>query len=327
MQFNSSDQSSNLKGDVAQKLVLTQGDHRENCKFRQRLSLVKVLKQTAALLSFHMLNILLTAYGVLWVALFLASFMLLPLWMAFALCFRTGMLIEERVHPGRFLRYTIYLVLVGLYVASLFSVYTLYGQYIYMVAVVDVWGLIIRNLVRMDSRLTNFASRAVLYDSYDGDLDLHECASHFLIEPVDVIPICPLTRMTCRLWLAVLYFLVVKVVIAVLGAAALCLVIFPVVAICSCGEAPSFANHEAFGGNFVSYAVILIFAWLVGALGLPVVAKLSTKMTKRFCGKWKSEQDHASIQENDASQLDISTPSADARATSFQDLEANKPGK
>ncbi|KAL3671904.1 hypothetical protein V7S43_002572 [Phytophthora oleae] len=327
MRLKIGDQPSVFKGDAIQKLVLTQDGHSESCKFRRRLCVAKMFKQVGMLLSFHVLNFLLAGYGVLWVVIFLASFVLLPLWMAFALCFRAGMLTEERLYPGRLLRGIIYIVLTALYVASLFSVYTVYGQYIYVVAVVDIWGVIIRNLVRMDSRLTNFVSRVVSFDSYDGDLDPDECASHFLIEPVDVVPICPLTRMTRRLWVAALYFLVVKVVIAALGAATLFLVvIFPVLAICSGGEAPPFANQETFGGNSISYAVVLVFSWLVGAVGLPMVAKLSTKVTMNFCGEWKSEQHQVSVQENSASSVDNSTPLGEASSISFKNLEAAKPG-
>jgi hypothetical protein len=92
--------------------------------------------------------------------------------------------------------------------------------------------------------------------------------------------------MTRRLWVALLYFGMIKVVVGTLGVAGIVItVVQPAVAICSGGHAPLSANELTLRESLSAYSVVILFTWTVGAVGLAVLAKLSVQVTARLCAE------------------------------------------
>ncbi|KAG2917462.1 hypothetical protein PC115_g10729 [Phytophthora cactorum] len=123
----------------------------------------------------------------------------------------------------------------------------------------------------------------------------------------------PHVRMTRRVWLAVIYFGSLKVAAGVLSTAVVVLtVVLPTLVLFS---GSVFGSQVTFGNTPIAYPGLIISIWLIGAVGVPIVAVLSAKLTSRVCGAecWEIEE-----------AIPV-TPEPESSATSFAELGTSTP--
>lgn len=269
-------------------------------------SLKTLLKRVGVLLIFHILNIAVAIGGVIFSALMIASMALMPVWVINWFLLMTITLITmylASLVPQRLerLQYLACLVPIGLLALHFYmvtrSVYTCIGAFVFYGAGAIGVGLfhlsiiIMKWLVRADAHLANFA----IPSNSTQDLQPEVCANRFAISKSDEAtnPL-PHVRMTCRTWLAVLYFAIPKVFVGVLSAAVVAFaIILPAIALFSGGEAGFFGSQITFHDNPALYVVIIASIWLFGAVGMVIFAILSVKLTSQVCGEWHSKDEGA----------------------------------
>ncbi|GMF13119.1 unnamed protein product [Phytophthora lilii] len=265
---------------------------------------VKSFKRAGKLVTFHLLNVVVTICGVIFVAFMFASMALIPVWIAAMLIAAFGMFVVGTVEAisHKCLRYSGYTLLVVLYLASLaIHWYVTVGPY----ALLIVGGLgvgfffmsiaILRVLVKAEVHLADFLDPTNLTTKAHED-----CVDRFEIsESTDSSVVLPHLRMTQRTCLAVCYFGILKVVVGALSAATIsCTVVLPAVEIFSGGNARLLGGQLTFHDNPIAYMILIVSVWVVGATGVPVVAAMSVKLTTRVCGESESEQAQAKSDED-----------------------------
>ncbi|KAG2935098.1 hypothetical protein PC117_g12498 [Phytophthora cactorum] len=141
-----------------------------------------------------------------------------------------------------------------------------------------------------------------------------ECTYRFkLSTATNPSVLLPHVRMTRRVWLAVIYFGSLKVAAGVLSTAVVVLtVVLPTLVLFS---GSVFGSQVTFGNTPIAYPGLIISIWLIGAVGVPIVAVLSAKLTSRVCGAecWEIEE-----------AIPV-TPEPESSATSFAELGTSTP--
>lgn len=282
--------------DPSQKLAPSPVKPRASC------CSVKSSKRVGALLAFHLLNVLVSVGGGVAVALLLASMVLMPAWMAAMaiVVFVVFLLHLAQQIPHKCGVFFGYGVLMVLYVAS-FSLdwYLAYGPYmLFGVGAVGVMlfylsTVAVKFLVKADVHVANLIKRTDSTQEHQ-ELVPEECMERFVVsKATDISILLPHVLMTRRVWVAALYFAAVNVAMGVLSAAVLvCTVVLPVLVVVSRGDAPFVGSQATFHDNRVVYILSSLSIWLAGAIGLPVVAALSAKLTTRVWGMGVRKNGH-----------------------------------
>jgi hypothetical protein len=301
-------------------------------QFQATCCSLKTLKRVGTLLAFHVMNVVVATAGVISVALLIASMTLMPAWLLTCLLVALVMLALHAVGkiPNKSLKYCGYAVLVVLYFASM-SIHwiaTVAPDAAFWVGAVGVGFFFLsvammKVLVKVDVHL---ASAASLHEAVS--LRSDECADQFsLSDGTDASIILPHLRMTRRLWIAVLYFAVVKVFTGSASVVIIvCVLIQPAVALFSGGDAPFLTSQLTFRNYAAIYILLMVATWVAGVVALPTVARVSVKMTSAVCCEWKSEQAQAAV-EQQQNEADIEagipvTPEPGSSSTSFKELDA-----
>lgn len=267
-----------------------------------------LVKRASVLLVSHLLNILVAIGGLVGVSLLLAGLLLNLLWavgiLVVAILAIPCVLLEQlpdRLSCLKGLGYAVVVVFyLALYVASWFTIYTAVGPYVLVfggavgLALFYLVLWIIQTMMKADARLANFASFAIPSSLLRAEepLQSKECAEKFRIKLTGGISAyLPVFEMTSRMWVIVLYFTVLKPVIGGLSAAAIFLaVVQPAIALFGGGDAPFFTEWMTFHDNPVVYFGVILLIWIVGAVGLVMVAAVSAQVTSRAFGEWKPKQ-------------------------------------
>ncbi|RAW22998.1 hypothetical protein PC110_g20567 [Phytophthora cactorum] len=304
--------------DPLQKFTPTPSDGGIICKFRPRCCTVNVFKRVGVLLIFHLLNVLMAIGGVISVVILLGSMILMPLWVVALLLVALVMFMIHVVQqiPQKSLMYVGHVVLAALYIASLsINWYITVGPYALFAAGAVGVGLFflsaatVKLLVKLDVQLAKFVST-----DEAGALQPDECTYRFkLSTATNPSVLLPHVRMTRRVWLAVIYFGSLKVAAGVLSTAVVVLtVVLPTLVLFS---GSVFGSQVTFGNTPIAYPGLIISIWLIGAVGVPIVAVLSAKLTSRVCGAecWEIEE-----------AIPV-TPEPESSATSFAELGTSTP--
>ncbi|OWZ20156.1 hypothetical protein PHMEG_0005480 [Phytophthora megakarya] len=286
-------------------------------------------KRVGVLLAFHSANIFVAIGGLLSVALLLASMVLMPVWFVALLLVVIAMSAVHGVQQisNKYLMYFGYVVLAAIYIASLsVNWYITVGPYaILAVGAVGIGffflsALTMKFLMKIDVHLANF----VHSPKANGELEPDECMDRFkLSETSDSSFLLPHIRMTGRVWLGVIYFALHKLLVGGLSLAVLIItVLLPALVIFSGGDVSFFGNQATLGNNPVVYIVLIVSIWLVGAVGMPVVAVRSVKLTWWVCGESKSEQDQTTFLQTQGDVIIPITPEPTASTTNFEALDS-----
>ncbi|ETI50063.1 hypothetical protein F443_06313 [Phytophthora nicotianae P1569] len=308
--------------DSQQKLTPTPSDDGIFSKFRLSCCTAKSFKRVGVLLAFHLLNAFVAISGVISVAMLLASMVLMPLWAVALLLMALAMFMIHVVHqiPQKCLMYFGYVVLVALYIASLsiywyitVSPYALFAAGAVGVGLFFLSSATMRLLVKLDVQLANFIST-----DKDVTLQPDDCAYRFkLSKATNPSALLPHIRMTRQVWLAVMYFASLKIAAGVLSTAVIVLtVVLPMLALFS---GLLFGSQVTVGDNPIAYIGLIIAIWLIGAIGVPIVAVLSVRLTTRVCG---AEQNEEEVEIEAAFPL---TPEPESSTTSFAGLAGTNP--
>lgn len=146
-------------------------------------------------------------------------------------------------------------------------------------------------LVRQDVRLANFITSAgtlSMATQNMTDLTPQECAKQFNMcsQRLDEVEI----RLTQKRTIAILYFAIPKVLVGVLSAAVITLaVIQPVILAWEDGRDAFIDPWITYRSHPCGYVVVVVSLWTAGAVGLPVIALLSVKLTHYVCDEGKSQ--------------------------------------
>lgn len=260
--------------------------------------LVDWTKKYGTLSLFHMLNVVVTIFGIVLVLMMLVVTALTPCWLVVAayglLVFGIAQCIEKFVKRD-WLKWVMGFLALGLWYWSLFYKYTLIvltlvPSYACTVASIQflIYGLsyvISPLLIVSDVQLSQFVDPVIASTAPTGvtTLDGKECVERFTFPlgsddetEEELIPWHERARRICVL---VSYYAVFKVAVGAMSATALLLVLIqPIAAICTLGNDPFIGKLVDSQTHGVIYVVAVAFLWVFGVIGLQVAASLSVKL-------------------------------------------------
>lgn len=283
-------------------------------------------KRAGVLFAFHLLNALLGVGGAIFGALMLTSIAFMPTWIAAVALFGIAYVLIHAAQSieQKCLRYFGYVVLVALYMLTLMNVYTAYMPYaafgvgLVGVGIFYLSVIIMKQLVRKDVQLANYAMPAISTSPETEEmLDPDACAEQFTLpRSSDQDVLLPHVRLKCHGWTAAFYFAIAKVVIGSLSAAIILVVaINPSIAVCNGGNDLLVNRWISQDGNVLAFIGIFCALWVLGVVGLRAVATLSVKLTSCVCKEWASDA-VAEQQSGLESALPV-TPSQEQSAANF----------
>ncbi|KAL4109307.1 hypothetical protein PRIC1_001008 [Phytophthora ramorum] len=316
--------------DPMQKLMATSPDN-ENDSSRSRYRRVKTFsKRVSELLAFHLLNVVVSIGGVISVALLLGSVVLMPCWFAALMIVVLAMSLVHAVQliSPKCLLYFSYVVLTGVYIVSLsVNAYVTLGPYVLLgvgtvgVSLFFISTFTMTYLLKADVYLADFVNPNSKNDT--SALDPEKCMDRFIMsESTDTSFLLPHLRMTRRLWVVALYFTVFKIVVGVLSAAVVFFtVIQPALLIFSNGDALFFASRV---NNDVEYVILMVSIWIIGAVGMPMVAAASAKLTSCICTDSGTDIGESLKQQDTEAAIPV-TPELESSAICFTEIESAPP--
>ncbi|KAK1944267.1 hypothetical protein P3T76_004179 [Phytophthora citrophthora] len=167
-------------------------------------------------------------------------------------------------------------------------------------------------LVKTDVKLANFVTTEDS-EAHDPDECQHRFGSPDLYHGGSPIQRIYMPR---RIWLAAIYFAVIKVAISLLSAVVLAISIaLPAFVLFNGGEVSLVDHQFKFSDTPITYTALAITIWLVGIAGVSVVAVLSVKATFWVCdvGQQQLEVEAQAI------------PSSEVTTTNFVKVEISTP--
>ncbi|ETN22468.1 hypothetical protein PPTG_02397 [Phytophthora nicotianae INRA-310] len=318
-------------GNLRTKLDLTYPDSQANGCSKLRLKSCNVkplLKRSGGLVAFHLLNAVVAVIGAIAAALTLAALALTFGWVGIALAVAVGAipflllsLLPDRLLEGWLIALCYGALVVGylgLYVWSWFNVYTMIAPYALAVAggigtlLFYLSFFMFLFLVKTEVRSANFVKLTVPFCVTTEDIPEHaDPAKRIGLNKNAEMWFVPITMMTCRTWITVLYFATLKVVVGALSAATIFFaVIQPAISLFGGGGAPFFASSLTFHHDPIAYVGVIVSLLILAVVGMVLVATLSVKLTSGILGEWTVKQDQSQDERSEATIQDTASPKA-----------------